>query len=132
MLVKLFPRSLHAILDYMAALLLLVAPWLFHFDHSRPAMLLSILFGVVILGMSLITNYEGGIRKTIPMDIHLYADIFGGGFLALSPWLLFFSETTYLFHLSMGLGLVFSGLLTKRESQQIYMPKPGDRHIQNG
>ncbi|MFC6101474.1 SPW repeat domain-containing protein [Olivibacter domesticus] len=132
MLVKLLPRTLHALLDYMAALLLLIAPWVFHFNHERPAIALSILFGVTILVMSLLTNYEGGIRKTIPMDVHLYADVFGGAFLALSPWLLFFSETTYVFHLSMGLGLVLSGLLTKRESQRIYMPKPGDRHIYHG
>lgn len=132
MLVRLFPRTLHAILDYMAAFLLLAAPWLFHFNHERPAIVLSILFGVVILGMSLLTNYEGGIRKTIPMDIHLYADIFGGAFLALSPWLLLFAETTYIFHLSMGLGLVLSGLLSKRESQRIYIPKPGDQHIYHG
>ncbi|WP_134091258.1 hypothetical protein [Olivibacter sp. XZL3] len=129
MLVRLFPRILHAILDYGAGLLLLAAPFLFHFSQERPATVLSILFGITILGMSLLTNYEGGIRKTIPMDIHLYADIFGGAYLALSPWLYMFSETTYAFHLIMGLGLCLSGLLTVRESQRIYMHRSGERHI---
>uniref|UniRef100_F4CCE9 SPW repeat-containing integral membrane domain-containing protein n=1 Tax=Sphingobacterium sp. (strain 21) TaxID=743722 RepID=F4CCE9_SPHS2 len=129
MLVGIFPRILHAVLDYGAALLLLAAPFLFHFSEERPATVLCMLFGVMILGMSLLTNYEGGVRKTIPMDIHLYADIFGGAYLALSPWLYLFSETTYAFHLLMGIGLCISGLITVRESQRIVMPKPGDQHV---
>lgn len=129
MLAQIFPRILHAILDYGVALLLLIAPFLFHFSQERPATVLSILFGLMILGMSLLTNYEGGIRKAIPMDIHLYADIFGGAYLALSPWLYLFSETTYIFHLLAGIGLCLSGLITMRESQRIVMPKPGNQHI---
>lgn len=71
-------RKTHAILDYGSAILLFAAPWLFHFADVDAARTLCIVAAILILAMSLMTDYEASLVKLIPMKIHLMADVLLG------------------------------------------------------
>ena len=109
-------RKTHAMLDYGSAILLFIAPWLFNFADVPAARTLCIIAAALIIGMSLITNYEASLVKLIPMKIHLTADVLLGLFFIASPWLLNFSNETYLFHVAMGVVALFAGIFTTRTS----------------
>jgi hypothetical protein len=113
---KIISRKSHAVLDYLSAIVLIAAPWLFRFSDSNTATTVAVLAGILILVMSLMTNYEGGILRNIPMAMHLNMDILLGIVLALSPWIFGFKDEVYLPHLIMGLLAIFSGALTVRTS----------------
>jgi hypothetical protein len=115
---KIISRKMHGALDYGSAILLIAAPWLFAFSDVEPAKSISIAAGILILAMSLMTNYETSMLKLIPMQIHLYADIMLGIFLLISPWIFKFNGETYLFHVIIGLFAIMSGVLTNSESLQ--------------
>jgi len=89
MLARLIPTKVHAGMDYTVGLLLVVAPWIFGFaDESSAATWISVIAGVAMIGMSTITNYEGGfLGHVIMMRMHLITDAVLGLFLAVSPWL---------------------------------------------
>lgn len=110
---KKIPTTVHAYIDYGSALIFLVSPWLFKFSDVPTAKWLSIFVGVMILVMSLLTRYEYGVVRLIPMRIHLMTDILLGLFLIISPWLLGFYGETFLFHIVMGFSALGAGMWTK-------------------
>ena len=110
-------RKFHAVLDYMAGLLLIAAPWLFGFAAIAPAMWSALAIGVAILAMSMFTDYEGGVVKAIPMSTHLTMDVIAGLILAASPWLFGFADQLYWPHLVLGILEVGAGLFTVTASQ---------------
>lgn len=114
-------RKFHAVLDYMAGLLLIASPWLFNFSTLAEARWVAIAVGAVILMMSLLTDYEGGVFKTISMNTHLTMDVLAGLFLAASPWIFNFNDTVYLPHLLLGLLEMGAGLFTERHSQHAHV-----------
>ena len=76
MLARMIPTKTHAGMDYAVGLLLIASPWLFGFaDESTAATWLAVLAGVAMLGLSMVTDYEGGLlARLIPMRTHLMAD----------------------------------------------------------
>jgi len=64
--VKLLPFKLHSAGDYLAAFLLVVAPFALGFDHSDAGLsALYVVAGVAVLAVSLITNYQYSPRRTL-------------------------------------------------------------------
>jgi len=90
-------------LDYLTALLVILSPWIFQFADDDPATAVPLLVGIVTIFYSLITNYEYSIATAIPFRVHLVLDTLLALFLAVSPWLLGFSEKVYLPHLLLGI-----------------------------
>ena len=109
-------RKFHAVLDYFSVIVLLSAPWLLNFSDSLPATAMAVFAGLLVLIMSMMTNYEGGLIRSIPMAIHLKMDVILGVVLAASPWLFKFKEVVYLPHLIMGLLAIFSGFFSTKVS----------------
>ncbi|MFC3199694.1 SPW repeat protein [Parapedobacter deserti] len=109
-------RPIHAVLDYLSGIAMLVSPWVLNFADVTFARNVIVVSGVVVIIMSLITNYEGGISKKIAMSTHLWGDLFLGIFLAASPWLFLFNEETYIPHLAFGLLSIVASLLTVNTS----------------
>src|SRR3954447_632285 len=93
-MVDMIPTRMHAMLDYLVGILLIAAPWLFGFaDETSAGKWISIIAGVAMLGMSAMTDYEGGfVAHAIPMSMHLAVDAVLGIFLAVSPWLFGFAD----------------------------------------
>ena len=58
-LVKVLPFTVHSAGDYLAAALLIIAPFALHFSHSDGGLTVAyIVGGIAVLGVSLITNYQ--------------------------------------------------------------------------
>jgi len=117
-------------LDYITGLLLIISPWLFNFNNITDARWIAIIVGVLMLGMSFMTDYEGDGKKAISMSAHLTMDVIVGLFLALSPWLFNFNEYVYLPHLIIGLMEIAAGLFTERVSQHTHTIDHGISHAQ--
>jgi len=101
-------------LDYLGGALITASPWLFNFANGGAAQWVPVLVGVTALLMSILTNYEAGLVKRIPMPVHLTIDIVSGVLLAVSPWLFDFADFVYLPHLLLGLFEIGAGLFTER------------------
>jgi hypothetical protein len=126
---RMIPTSVHAAMDYTVGILLIAAPWIFSFaDESSAAKWISILAGVAMIGMSTLTDYEGGfLGRLIPMRTHLATDGVLGLFLAVSPWLFGFADqgaNAWAPFVAIGLGEIASALMTE--------PVPHDRGARRG
>jgi len=81
-------RFFHGVLDYVIGLFLLMMPNLIEFgDLPEGASWVPRVFGIVILLQAFATDYELGVMKAIPTEMHLMSDCFVGLFLAVSPWI---------------------------------------------
>jgi hypothetical protein len=86
---KMIPRFLHGVLDYLSGLFLLAAPNLLGFvGHGGTTVWVPRIVGLVILLQALMTDYELGAMKLIPIAMHLMADYVVGLFLLLAPFVL--------------------------------------------
>jgi hypothetical protein len=84
---KLSP-DMHGILDYATGAALLAAPNLLGFARARGnAAKTARLFGGLILGQAMLTDYKYGLLKVLPFRMHLAMDWALGPFMALSPFL---------------------------------------------
>ena len=104
----------HALLDYTSGILLVATPWVFSFHDGSTAHWVTVIYGITILLVSVITNYEGGFMRIINMKTHLTADVIAGTLLILSPWMLGFAAKIFLPHLIIGSFQLVIGLLTDR------------------
>src|SRR5688572_5190665 len=96
---KFISTRIHGVLDYLVGILLIISPWLFNFSEEGFAVIVPITLGIITIIYSVMTDYEMGILNLISMKTHLLFDILSGVFLAVSPWLLGFSDYMYAPHL---------------------------------
>jgi len=108
-------------LDYPLGVVLILAPWIFGFsDVGGAAVAVPIIIGALMIGQSLITDWELSIADVIPLPVHLTDDIVAGVVLALSPFVFGFSDqgtNAWLPHVIVGIGLIGAGLLTRRRRE---------------
>ncbi len=104
----------HGTMDYLMGLLLIAAPWLLGFAEGGAETWVPVVLGVAMLGLSLMTNYEMGVIKALPMSLHLTIDLLSGLLLAASPWLFGFADRVYLPHLILGIAEVGASLVTQK------------------
>lgn len=110
---RFIPTRTHGMLDYTMGLLLIASPWLFNFDDGGPKMWIPILLGAGAIVYSLMTDYEMGVARVIPMPVHLMLDLGSGLLLAASPWLFGFADDVWLPHLVLGLLEIGASLMTQ-------------------
>lgn len=87
---RLISPAQHAALDYTVAsafLALGVSLW----SRNRAAAMLGLVNGAAILGMSLLTNYPGGVARTLSFSGHRNGDIAQAALAALGPLMLGFA-----------------------------------------
>jgi hypothetical protein len=110
---RFIPTRVHGILDYLTAILLIALPWILGLSDQGLERWLPIVLGVGVLLYSVLTRYELGLFKVIPMPAHLGLDIAGGLVLAASPWLFGFSEQARIPFLVIGIFEVIVSLLSQ-------------------
>jgi SPW repeat len=120
MLTRMIPTKVHAMMDYAVGLLLIASPWLFGFsDESTAATWIAVAAGIAMVGLSSVTDYEGGILgRHVAMRTHLIADGLLGVLLAASPWLFGFADegtNAWLPFVAIGLGEIASAATTDPE-----------------
>jgi len=104
----------HGFADYAVGLLLIVAPYLFGFADGGPAQWVPMALGAILIGYSLLTDYELGAVHLIPMPVHLGLDIGGGALLFFSPWLFGFADVIVWPHVLVGLVEICTASITRR------------------
>jgi hypothetical protein len=108
---------MHAMLDYPLGLVLILSPWIFGFsDVGGAAVTIPIVVGALMIGQSLITDWELSLADVVPLPLHLTMDVIAGVVLAVSPFVFGFSDegtNAWLPHVVFGLGLIGAGLLTE-------------------
>ena len=65
---KIISPRLHGVLDYVTILFLGLSPFLFHMNHA--ARIFTFARGIVHLCLTLLTDFDMGIFKFIPLKIH--------------------------------------------------------------
>ncbi|MRR30530.1 hypothetical protein EG834_09460, partial [bacterium] len=109
---RFIPTRTHGVLDYIMGLLLIAVPWLLDFARGGAETWVPVILGVGVLVYSLLTHYELGVVRLIPMPTHLLLNLVGGAFLAVSPWLFGFADYVWAPHLIFGLLEVGAALMT--------------------
>ncbi len=109
---RIIPTRTHGMLDYLMGAVLIIAPWLLDLDNDA-AIWVPVVIGASVIVYSLLTDYELGVARVIPMATHLILDILGGLVLAVSPWLFGFADDVWVPHLILGLLEVGAGLMTQ-------------------
>ncbi len=84
------PAFIHGLIEYVAAALLIAAPFLFSFDDDT-ATAVSIIAGVVVLIVAATTDISTGLIKSIPLPAHVVLDYILAVLLIASPFLFGFS-----------------------------------------
>jgi hypothetical protein len=103
----------HGTMDYISGLLIIISPWLFGFNDGSAAQWTVVIIGVILMLTSIITNYETGIMKVMPMRVHLIMDIIAGVVLIVAPWLFGFADRIVWPYIIFGLFEVIAGLTSK-------------------
>jgi len=103
----------HGYIDYIFGLTLIAIAYLLNFNSESTPDIALYIVGTSAIVYSFFTNYELGVIKLIPINIHLMLDSLSGIFLAVSPWLLGFSEKVFLPHLIFGLIEIGTTVITR-------------------
>lgn len=109
---RIFSTKTHGVIDYLMGIILIISPWVLGFNQGGPETIIPVVIGAAIILMSLFTDYELGLVRSIPMPTHLLLDVLAGIFLALTPWLFDFNEIVMAPHLIFGIALLGSGIFT--------------------
>lgn len=72
---KIISTKIHGILDYVMGTILLLMPALLGLDRAAIESMLFYSCGTLMLLMALLTQYEPGIFKLVPVPVHLTIDI---------------------------------------------------------
>lgn len=87
------PGFVHAVIEYLAAAVFIVAPFVLGFD-SGAATAVSIVVGVVVLFVVATTDGPLGLSRQIPIGAHVVLDYALAGALIAVPFIFGFSDET--------------------------------------
>ena len=86
------PLRMHAMMEPIAALLVIAAPWIFGFSDVDSATTLSVVIGVAILLTGMSTRWRWSLVKLIPLRTHFIVDVGIGVLLIAAPWIFGFGD----------------------------------------
>ena len=115
---RIISPSLHGVLDYISAFVLIVAPNVLSLDEISPfAYWLSVVFGCVLVLYSMMTDYEFSIGMFIPLKVHLAIDFSAGILFILWPFIFDFIGLALAYYLVMGFGILLVVALTQSDEE---------------
>jgi hypothetical protein len=115
------PLSVHVLIEYAVGVLSIVAPFLFSFDATS-AKIVSVLVGVGILVLAVMTDAPTGVARSLPVASHVVLDYVLGLFLIVAPFVFAFSDddtAATAYFIVVGVGYVLLAVLTRYRD-----PKP--------
>ncbi len=86
------PLLVHSAIEYVAALLLIVAPFLIGFTDTGAATAVSIVAGVLVLVIAASTDWTLSLTRAIALPAHALLDFTLAGLLIASPFIFGFSD----------------------------------------
>ncbi len=85
------PAAVHGIIEYLAGVLFIAAPFVFDFEATR-ARTLSMAVGVVVLVVAAVSKGPTGLIDELPVSAHAVLDLVLAVFLIAASFLFGFSE----------------------------------------
>jgi hypothetical protein len=121
MSLRIITPRVHGVIDYMSAIVLILAPSVLEFNEVSPyAYWLSVIAGVILILYSLMTDYDFSIGMLIPLKTHLVIDFSAGVLFILWPFIFDFTGLALAYYLVMGFGiLLVVGLTQSDEDSQL-------------
>lgn len=116
MSLRVIPTGVHGMIDYAASGALYATPALLGLSDVPPSSRTLRVASGAAVASSLLTDYELGVVKVVPMPVHLMLDAMSGALIAASPWLLGFAKEGsryWLPHALMGTTEVLVALMSK-------------------
>lgn len=113
--------SMHVLIEYGVGVLTIVAPFLFSFDATA-AKLVSVLVGVGILVLAVMTDAPTGVARSLPVASHVVLDYVLALFLIVTPFVFGFSDdddAATAYFIILGVAYVMLAVLTRYRG-----PKP--------
>jgi hypothetical protein len=110
MIAKLIPTRVHGVLDYLTGLTLIAIPLLFNWPQPEATIFMALGGGTLVY--SLLTRYEPGVFKLLPMPAHLLLDLLSGLFLVAAPFLGLVDENLRIWFWAFGLFEIGAALLS--------------------
>jgi hypothetical protein len=77
---------LHAALEPIAAVVLIIGPWLFGFDDIESCTIVSVVVGMLMLISGMITRWRFSLLKLLSLRTHLATDLVLGVALLATPF----------------------------------------------
>ena len=114
---RFIPTRIHGFLDYIVGVALIAAPWIFQLSDNTAATVVPIVLGIGLILYSLITDYELGLVRVLPMAVHNLFDIAAGAVLIASPWIFGFADEDANFwapRVIVGAAVIVLGLVTEQ------------------
>lgn len=87
------PRFFHGVLEYVAGVVFIAAPFVLGFD-SGAAIAVAIIVGVLLILVAATTEGPTSLVNTLQIQLHVLLDYALGVFLVASPFLFGFSDET--------------------------------------
>ena len=121
---KIIPTWLHGAFDYVCGFALILCPdALGSADAQSPERLIPQLVGLFVLVQSIMTRYECGVLRLLPMSTHRFNEALAALFLALSPWVFDFSSPeTVSLCCAAGVAILLACLLTSDKPRHVFQP----------
>jgi hypothetical protein len=110
------PTRIHGIIDYVFAIVAIAAPFVLGFADGTAAQWVPTIIGIGVIVFSLLTRYELGVVKVLPMVAHITIDGVAGLVLLASPWIFSFADRIWWPHVLFGAISIVVPLLTARKS----------------
>jgi hypothetical protein len=103
------PLRVHNIVDYVAAVVFIAAPYIFGFADIDIARNFFLILGLGLAGYSCLTKYQYSLAKLIPIGPHMFLDVVVGFLCMIGPYVLNYrlaiSSGQTAAHYFMGLGI---------------------------
>jgi hypothetical protein len=116
-----FSLKTHNILDYVAGVFLILAPFLFGFGDLEVARSAVMMSGFALILYSLFTNYYYSLMRVIPLGVHMALDAANGVFLITAPWIFqyraFLTPTQEYLHYVLGIGVLGLVAVTREKTE---------------
>lgn len=119
---KVISTRAHGVIDYAFGSLLVFLPKILNFSGETETYL-PMTVGMIIMGTTLLTDFEAGALKKIPIRTHLRLDMTSGALLALSPWLFHLESYALWPLLTLGSGFAAIALLTQLQPRTTLVAK---------
>jgi hypothetical protein len=85
------PFFVHGIVDYLAGVLLVVAPFLLGFSGTGSATAVSVVLGVLVLALAASTDGPTSLTNAVPIPVHVMLDAAVGVLMIASPFIFGFT-----------------------------------------
>jgi hypothetical protein len=117
---RFIPRPVHGVLDYVSAIGLFALPRLMNWSQTTTTILTILAAGTLLY--SLLTRYELGLFRILPMKAHLGLDFLSGLFLCLLPWMFKMPQDATVILMGIGLFEIIVSALSQSDSLETHQP----------